>query len=73
MFGLFGFLQSCKRIGAASPRGAVQPATYAEALPADWVPPLPEVQARICPIERAFEEKSDIAAFLARVYRNQQC
>lgn len=74
MFRLFGFLESGKRVGGASLRArSAQPAAYAEALLAGWVPPLPEVKARTGPIERAVEEKSDIAAFLARVYRNQQC
>jgi hypothetical protein len=74
MFRLFGFGASRKRVGAASlrPRPA-QPAAYAEALQAGWVPPLPEVRTRIGPVDRGLEEKSDIAAFLARVYRNQQC
>ena len=74
VFRLFGFRESGKRVGGASFRARpAQPAADAEALLAGWVPPQPEVQARVSPIGRADEEKSDIAAFLARVYSNQQC
>lgn len=74
MFRLFGLRESGKRVGGVFFRvRRAQPAAYAEALQAGWVSPLPEAQARIIPVERGVEEKSDIASFLARVYRNQQC
>lgn len=74
MFRLFRFWESGKRVGGASFRARpAQPAAYAEALLAGWVPPLPEVQARIGPIEQAIEDTLDSAAFLARVYLHQHC
>jgi hypothetical protein len=73
VFRLFGYRESGRQGGVVFPRDVAQPAAYAQALQAGWVPPQQEVPARVGPIARAVEEKSDIAGFLARVYRNQQC
>ena len=54
--------------------GPAAPAAYSEALLASWVPPLPEIRAAAGPVKPLIEEtKPDVAAFLARVYLNQQC
>lgn len=66
----FSFLRFSKPAARSALASA---AAYAEALLAGWVPPLPEIRARIDPGGRAVDEKSDGAAFLARVYLNQQC
>ena len=70
MFRRFAFWKFGKPV-ARSPLAPA--AAYAEALLAGWVAPLPEIRARIDPVRRAVGEKSDGAAFLARVYVNQRC
>lgn len=65
VFRLFGYWEFGKRAG---------PAAYSEALLASWVPPLPAIQAAlVAPKPLTEEAKSDVRAFLARVYLNQQC
>ena len=74
MFRLFGFRESGKRVEEASFRARpAQPAAYAEALLAGWVPPQPEIGDQTSCAERAIEDTFDSAAFLARVYLHQHC
>ena len=75
LYRLFGYLEFGKRAGVStvSP-GPAAPAAYGEALLAGWVPPLPEIRATAGQVKPLIEEaKSDVAAFLARVYLNQRC
>ena len=64
VFRLFGYWEFGKRAA---------PAAYSEALLAGWVPPLPEIGAARPAKPLTEEVKSDVTAFLARVYLNQQC
>ncbi len=74
MFRLFGFRESGKRVGGASFRARpAQPAAYAEALMAGWVPPQPEIGTQTSSAQGAIEDTFDSAAFLARVYLHQHC
>lgn len=51
-----------------------QSATYAaEVLEAGWIPPLPSPSASAVEAPGSSESASDVTAFLARVYRNQEC
>mgnify|MGYP001310842569 CR=1 FL=1 len=45
----------------------------AEVLQANWVPPQPHARVMAGARAVAAEETPDIAAFLARVYANQEC
>ena len=75
VYRLFGYWEFGKRAGGSTVHpGPAAPAAYSEALLASWVPPLPEIRAAARPVKPLIEEtKTDVAAFLARVYVNQQC
>jgi hypothetical protein len=45
----------------------------AEVLQANWIPPQPQAPVIAGASAPATEETPDIAAFLARVYANQEC
>ena len=74
VFRLFGYWEYAKAAGDPAARpDSNTPAAYAEALFAGWVPPPPEIRYKAAPAAPANEEKSDITAFLDRVYLNQEC
>ena len=74
MFRLFGYSEFAKAVGETVARpDSNSPAAYAEALFAGWVPPPPEIRYQVDPAAPASEENGDIAAFLDRVYLNQEC
>jgi hypothetical protein len=75
MFRLFGYWEFGKRAGGSTAQlRLAAPTAYCEALLASWVPLLPEIRAAAGPDKPLTKEaKSDVQAFLERVYRNQQC
>ncbi len=54
-------------------RESTAPGYGAEVLQANWIPPQPQATVMAGVPAPAAKETPDIAAFLARVYANQEC